>query len=225
MNQARFTLEHPVFVERTGRGVRVAVVDSGIAPGHPHVGDIGDGVSLVVDVPDTLDRVGHGTAVAAAIRDKAPDVVLIPVKIFHRALTTDARALVSAIRWATDHGCHIVNLSLGTSNMGHEAMLTDAVAYAARHGTRVVSAFESDDIRWLPGSLPGAVGVVGDAVVDRDELLGAPDTPFADSPVVASIYPRPIPGVPRERNLSGISFAVANASGFLARMVETPAEL
>jgi hypothetical protein len=36
----------------------------------------------------------------------------------------------------------------------------------------------------------------------------------------ASPYPRPIPGVPRERNLSGVSFAVANVTGFIARAVE-----
>jgi len=34
----------------------------------------------------------------------------------------------------------------------------------------------------------------------------------------ASGYPREIPGVPRERNLSGISFAVANVTGLLARL-------
>jgi hypothetical protein len=33
----------------------------------------------------------------------------------------------------------------------------------------------------------------------------------------ASPYPRDIPGVPRERNLNGVSFAVANMSGFVAR--------
>jgi hypothetical protein len=33
----------------------------------------------------------------------------------------------------------------------------------------------------------------------------------------ASGYPRPIPGVPPERNLSGISFAVANVTDWLAR--------
>ena len=33
--------------------------------------------------------------------------------------------------------------------------------------------------------------------------------------VQASGYPRPIPGVPPERNLKGISFAVANATGIL----------
>ena len=36
----------------------------------------------------------------------------------------------------------------------------------------------------------------------------------------ASGYPRPIPGVPPERNLKGLSFAVANASGFLALAIE-----
>ena len=38
--------------------------------------------------------------------------------------------------------------------------------------------------------------------------------------VAAAPYPRPIPGVPRERNLSGISFAVANVTGMLARVLE-----
>ena len=38
--------------------------------------------------------------------------------------------------------------------------------------------------------------------------------------LAASGYPRPIPGVPVERNLSGISFAVANVTGFLARLLE-----
>jgi len=37
----------------------------------------------------------------------------------------------------------------------------------------------------------------------------------------ASGFPREIPGVPRERNLSGISFAVANVTGLLARLGPT----
>jgi len=36
----------------------------------------------------------------------------------------------------------------------------------------------------------------------------------------ASGYARPIPGVPPERNLNGISFAVANMTGFVARACE-----
>ena len=38
--------------------------------------------------------------------------------------------------------------------------------------------------------------------------------------LVTSPYPRDIPGVPRERNISGVSFAVANATGFVARALQ-----
>jgi hypothetical protein len=41
----------------------------------------------------------------------------------------------------------------------------------------------------------------------------------------ASGYPRPIPGVPADRNLHGISFAVANVTGFVARARATHATL
>jgi hypothetical protein len=41
----------------------------------------------------------------------------------------------------------------------------------------------------------------------------------------AAGFPRPIPGVPVERNLSGISFAVANVTGFLARLLEAHATI
>lgn len=221
VSETRLTLDHALFAGRTGRGVRIAVVDSGIAPGHPHVGDVAIGVSLALSVSDTLDRIGHGTAVAAAIREKAPEAVLVPVKVFDRALTTDARTLSEAIHWAADNDCQIVNLSLGTTNAEHAAQLQAAVAYAVARGTRVVAAYESDAVRWLPGSLVGAIGVVGRSDIEREELVAELTAPFDQSPVGASIFPRPIPGVPRERNLSGISFAVANVSGFLARWVES----
>ena len=220
VSESRLTLDHALFTGRTGRGVRIAVVDSGIAPGHPHVSDVAVGISLVLSVGDTLDRIGHGTAVAAAIREKAPDAVLVPVKVFDRTLTTDARTLAEAIRWAADNACQIVNLSLGTANAEHAALLQAAVSYAVGRGTRVVAAYESDAVRWFPGSLVGAIGVVGRSDIERDELVAELTAPFDRSPVGASIYPRPIPGVPRERNLNGISFAVANVSGFLARWVE-----
>ena len=38
--------------------------------------------------------------------------------------------------------------------------------------------------------------------------------------MATSGFARPIPGVPMEANLNGISFAVANASGFVARARE-----
>ena len=77
---------------RTGRGVRVAVIDSGVNATHPHVGEVAGGIAIDeqgVERADYLDRLGHGTAVTAAIREKAPDAELFAVKVFDRSLSTN----------------------------------------------------------------------------------------------------------------------------------------
>jgi hypothetical protein len=215
----RHTLEDAPFAARTGKGVRVAVVDSGIAEGHPHVGPVAG--TIVVgggDPPDAHDRIGHGTAVAAAIREKAPDAELLSVKVFHERLATNVASLASGIEEGAANGARLVNLSLGTANVAHEGALAAAVARATARGAIVISAREANGVTWLPGSLAGVVGVVADWDGDRNaiEIRIEGD----EITIVASAYPRPIPGVPPERNLSGVSFAVANATGFLARVLE-----
>ena len=75
----------------TGRGVRVAVIDSGVHAAHPHIGSVAGGVAIDEDGrehEDYVDRLGHGTAVAAAIKEKAPDAELYVVKVFDRSLST-----------------------------------------------------------------------------------------------------------------------------------------
>ena len=207
--------------ERTGRGVRVAVIDSGIHASHPHVGGIAGGAAFGDEgdpTADTTDRIGHGTAVAAAIREKAPDAELYAIKIFERTLATTTDRLVRAIAWAADAGAQVINLSLGTPRQEHEPRLRAAVAYAAKRGAVIVAAEESDGIRWLPGSLPGVIPVRLDWECPRDgfRILESP----SGSRFLASGFARPIPGVPLEANLKGISFAVANVSGFAARAFE-----
>src|SRR6478609_8119761 len=108
--------------EHAGRGVRVAVVDSGVHASHPHVGGVAAGVAIEADgskVADFVDRLGHGTAVAAAIHEKAPGVELVAVKVFWRTLSTDAATLVRGIDAAADLGAHVINLSLGTRDGKH----------------------------------------------------------------------------------------------------------
>jgi subtilisin family serine protease len=211
-----YRLTDPPFAGRTGKGTRVAVVDSGIAPNHPHVGAVAEGVSFIEDGGGTGDRIGHGTAIAAVIREKAPDAELVPVRVFGRELATDAQTLARAIIWAAENGCGLVNLSLGTSNAAHAALMRETLDRAGH--TIVVAAFESDGVRWLPGSLDGAVPVVPDAEIDRDAIQS--ESLGVGSLVRASIYPRPIPGVPKDRNFHGVSFAVANVTGFMARWLE-----
>ena len=225
--------DHPALTGRTGRGVSIAVIDSGVNAGHPHIGGVAGGVAfdtVGAASDDVLDRLGHGTAVTAAIQEKAPEAEVYVVKVFDDALATSVATLVRAIDWATDRGARLVNLSLGTPHAHRAERLQPALDRASVRGTVVVSAFGDDGASWLPGSLPGAVGVVLDRdcprhavrLVERTghplgaDTLDAPDRLL----IAASPYPRPIPGVPVERNLNGISFAVANATGVLARLVE-----
>jgi subtilisin family serine protease len=209
----------------TGRGVRVAVVDSGVHASHPHVGAIAGGVAIDgegIQHADFVDRLGHGTAVTAAIREKAADAELFAVKVFDRALSTSIASLVDGIDWAAEHGMHIVNLSLGTPRREHEAALAGAVERAARANMLVVAAREDAGQSWLPGSLPGVLPVEVDWTLPRDRYRSA----LVDGVTVfyASGFAREIPGVPPERNLHGISLAVANMTGLLARAIEGAAD-
>ncbi len=204
----------------TGRGVRVAVIDSGVHPAHPHVGPVAAGVSIAADGrlgSDVVDRLGHGTAVAAAIRDQAAEAEIVPVKVFDRELRATVDALEAAIDWAIGAGVHVINLSLGTANPAHELRLAAAVARAVAGGVILVAAGPDAGTRWLPGSVPGALPVLLDWDCPRDEVRVSVDGPVTTHRVIAraSGYPRPIPGVPPDRNLKGVSFAVANATGLL----------
>jgi subtilisin family serine protease len=205
--------------------VRLAIIDSGVHVGHPHVGAIAGGVAFDEDGrqhDDFVDRLGHGTAVTAAIKEKAPDAELYAVKVFDRALGTRIDNLIKAIDWAAAAGMHLANLSLGTSKIEHTRALREAVDRAATRGLLIVSARDDDGVRWLPGSLPGVVPVQLDWTCPRDEYRVAD----VDGVTVfrASGFPREIPGVPPERNLNGISFAVANVTGFVARALQTSTE-
>jgi subtilisin family serine protease len=201
------------------RGVRIAVIDSGVHADHPHVIGVAGGVAITPDGREEnnfVDRLGHGTAVTAVIREKAPDAAIFAVKIFHDSLATRIQPLLRAIDWSVENGMHLINLSLGTSNQEHEPALLAAVESARAKGILLVAAFEDSGVRWLPGALPGAVPVTLDWGCPRDQYR---TSTLANGRTLyhASGYPRPIPNLPPERNLKGISFAVANVTGLLAR--------
>jgi subtilisin family serine protease len=208
----------------SGRAVRIAVVDSGVYAAHPHVHGVAGGVSLMAGAPedDYLDRNGHGTAVAAAIREKAPAAELIAVKVFDRELATTATQLSRAIEWAAGQRVDLINLSVGTTNPAHAARLAQALAVAHAAGAAVVAAAMQSGLPSLPGSLQPVIAVDVDWDCARDEVLVDGVAPSVLR-VRASGYPRPIPGVPPERNLKGVSFAVANATGAIARFLRPAA--
>ena len=194
---------------------RIAILDSGINPDHPHVGNVAGGVeiSALGQSDNYIDRLGHGTAVAGAIHEKAPLAQILAVKIFDERLTATIDRLVAGIEWALLHDARVINLSLGTTNPKHRGRLESVMEKAMDAGVRVVSALHVNGVPCFPGSLPGVLGVEVDVSMPRDEVRICGDR------ATASPYPRPIPGLPQERNLSGISFAVANVSGYLCAQI------
>jgi hypothetical protein len=186
--------------------MRIAIIDSGIHPGHPHVGEVAGGVAITLsgESEDIIDRLGHGTAVAGAIREKAPQAELYAVKVFDRRLTANIGVILRALAWCRGHGMDLVNLSLGTDNPAHRESFISVLG----NDLLVVSAAGS-----LPGNLPGVIGVAADPACPCDSFR------YQEGIFYASPYPRPIPGVPVERNLQGISFAVANMTGLVARVL------
>jgi subtilisin family serine protease len=193
--------------------VRIGVLDSGVCRTHPHVGKIVDGITITADgaIAGYEDNLGHGTAVAAIIHHLNPDADLVAVKIFDGKLATSLRAVIRAIDWCLDRDIQVINLSLGTLNPEYRSAFEEAVERTREAGAVIVSALEMNGDPALPGSLAGVVGV---AEADQCQVLHRYGKPVYTAPP----YPRDIPGVPRERNLKGVSFAVARIS---AKVAET----
>ena len=170
--------------------MRIAIIDSGVHADHAHVGGIAGGVAIVGD--DLADRLGHGTAVAGAIREKVPQAELFAVKVFDRRLSCSLEAIFRALEWCLENKIDLINLSVGVRKQVEQVPDLPIVVT-------------------VPGVIREAIAVRADESCPRDVFY------YRDGLFYASPYPRPIPGVPPERNLNGASFAVANMTGFVAQ--------
>jgi hypothetical protein len=195
----------------TGRGVRVALLDTGVNFEHPHIRRSGLQVGVVrgpsglfVEQPDLHgDRVGHGTACAALLFHLAPEVELISVRVTDARPSTDAERLAFAILSAAELGAEIIAVPLGTPNPNHD--LEAAVRSVVAQGCVVVAARPGPVV--YPAILPGVLGV---AHRDGVDLLYEAGEWWAEGRA------RPVPGSP-SRNFHGPSLAVARLSAGLAR--------
>jgi len=103
----------------TGRGVPVAILDTGIDPGHP---DFAGRIEAMVDFTDegARDNHGHGTHVAGIVagggtkyRGVAPEAIIYAVKVLHGDGAGYMSEVMAGLEWAVQQGVRVVNLSLG----------------------------------------------------------------------------------------------------------------
>ena len=118
---------------RTGKGVRVAVVDSGIDTEHPDLkGKVKESVEIVtVDSrlefrPSTSgDQAGHGTACAGIIASVAPDAELYSVKVLGPQGSGSGEMFLVGLDYVIKQKFHVINLSLGTTKREYFAPVHD----------------------------------------------------------------------------------------------------
>jgi len=198
------------------RRVRIGILDSGVHVAHPHVGGIAGGISIGPHglASDYDDRLGHGTAVAGLIHHVNPQAELVAVKIFDSKLATSLPTVIRAIDWCLEQEIDVINLSLGTLNSGHHEAFEFAVEKVRSAAAVIVSALEINGMAALPGSLKGVIGVL-ETEPGSTHDYGTCER-YGKLAYTAPPFPRDIPGVPRERNLKGVSFSVARVSALVA---------
>ena len=132
----------------TGKGVTIAVVDTGIDYNHSEFkGRIGAGYDFIDGDSIAEDANGHGTHIAgtiAAAKDGrgitgvAHNATVMPIRVLDENGTGSLSNLIRGIRWATDNGADVINLSLGGTS--YSQAMADAIRHASERGTVVVMA-------------------------------------------------------------------------------------
>ncbi|MFZ5479198.1 MAG: S8 family serine peptidase [Myxococcota bacterium] len=145
----------------------IAVIDSGVDLKDPRlVGADVIGMSISMSATqhvqiagDYTDENGHGTEIAAAVHKMAPEAKIICIKIMDARLRTTADLMAAGIELGARNGANVINLSLGTPNMGKALLLRDCCALAVESGSVVLAAAHPKGERAYPADLPETVGV------------------------------------------------------------------
>lgn len=216
-----------------GRGVRVAILDSGIEASHPtfagtrlldDVAIVEDGFRLRTIAGDGRDLFGHGTAIAGIVREVAPEVEIGSFRVLGESLTARTAMILQGAWLALERGYHILNCSLGCGILEHVLQYKSWVDEAYLRGSHVVAACNNSDQNrpeW-PAFFTSVVAVNMARTSDPNELFHRADhlVEFAAAGVDMEV-----PWIGGgTKQVTGSSFAAPRVAGMLACLLsEHPA--
>ena len=218
----------------TGSGVNVAVIDTGVDTGHPHL-KIKAALNCITvcTLNNAKDRNGHGTHVAGIIAAQsnnftgqgvAPNVNLYSLKVMDSGEGEEAYAytsdIIRAIEWSIQNNMDIINLSLGSTrpDPAFEAVLRSAY----QKGILIVAASGNKkpgtkDVPNYPAAYKASVisvGAIDDQLKRADFSVGG-DTLEVVAPGV-NVLSTYVTGNPPYAYLDGTSMATPYVVGTLA---------
>ncbi|WP_112272280.1 S8 family serine peptidase [Lentzea terrae] len=162
----------------TGKGVKVAIVDTGVDENHPDLKGQQLAEKNFTSDPDNTDKVGHGTHVGATVASHdskyggvAPGAQLLDAKVCIEFGCQESWIL-DGMRWAAEQGAQVVNMSLGGSDTPEIDPLEQAVNdLTAQYGTLFVIAAGNSGSPGTVSSPSTAEAALSVGAVNRDDTL------------------------------------------------------
>ena len=217
---------------RTGRGVKVAIVDSGIDTKHPALEGkikasfeaVPEGGQIVFKPSTSGDQAGHGTACAGIITSIAPEVELYSIKVLGPTGSGTGEMFLMGVDFAIKQKMQVVNLSLGTTKRDFWMPMHDLLDRAYRERVLLVAAANN-----LPQA--SSPSIFSSSIVSVVKRAGG--EPFNFGYQYGEVIELVAPGVQVEttwpgggyRQLTGNSFAAPYITGIIALLVESRPDL
>src|SRR5262245_54151283 len=167
-----------------GRGVKVAVIDSGVDADHPAVGR-SDGYVQISEAGEEMvyepgphpDSYGHGTACSGIIRAAAPDCEIYSVKVLGAGLRGRGMVFAGGLHWAIENGMQVCNLSLGTTKKDYFTILHELADLAYFRGIVLVTAANNMPVPSFPSVYASVISVAAHETTDPELFYYNPDPP------------------------------------------------
>ncbi len=209
----------------TGRGVRVAVIDSGIEVTHPAVGGMVRGGVTVVEHDGEIsfdeaphgDAYGHGTACAGIVHSLAPEAELYSVRVLGPTLRGTGTAFSAGLRWAIEHDMQVLNLSLGSTKYDFFAVLHELADAGYFRNTVLVTAANNFPQPSYPSTYAAVISVARSAETDPFRFFYNPSPPVEFGAPGIDVHVAWLNG--SYLKSTGNSFAAPHITGIVARIL------